>query len=119
MAQCKKIAENRFFKNTKGRFAIVRDLATHQFIIQNFSARNIWIGLQYFCRSKTLKWVDGSDAAESNFSTAQSILKPYWLTASLIRQHTFPHDFFAAHKGTNRLPCNLPVCKGAPAAFAL
>lgn len=62
------LAEKSFFKNTQGRLAIVRDLATHQFILRNFTADNYWIGLQYFCGTRTLKWVDGTDATQSKFS---------------------------------------------------
>ncbi len=67
-AHAKELAENRFFKNTRGRLATVKDLATHQFILRNFSAKNYWIGLQYFCGTRSLKWVDGSDGSQTNFS---------------------------------------------------
>lgn len=62
------LADKSYFKDTQGRLAIVGDLATHQFILRNFSARNFWIGLQYFCSTRTLKWVDGTNAAQSKFS---------------------------------------------------
>lgn len=65
-------AQKKFFKGTQGRLAVAKDLATHQFILRNFSARNFWIGLQYFCGSQTLKWVDGTNAAQSNFSAWDS-----------------------------------------------
>ena len=65
-------AGKKFLKNTQGRLAIIRGLATHQFILQHFSAQNFWIGLQYFCGSRTLKWVDGTDATQSKFSAWDS-----------------------------------------------
>ena len=45
-----------------------KNLETHQFIMRNFKASNYWIGLQYFCGSQSLKWVDGTDAEQSGFS---------------------------------------------------
>lgn len=61
-------AEEKKFKNTRGRLAVIRDLATHQFIINKFSADDIWIGLQYFCETQTLRWVDGTYITESDFT---------------------------------------------------
>ncbi len=61
-------AQKRFYKNTKGRLAVVKDLATHQFITRNFRGPNIWIGLQYSCRSETLTWVDGTEITGSSFT---------------------------------------------------
>lgn len=66
------LAEEKIFNNTRGRLAIVRDLDTHQFILRNFLGKNYWIGLQYFCNSRALKWVDGTDAAQSKFSAWDS-----------------------------------------------
>lgn len=64
----KDLAEKNFYKETQGRLAIIKDITTHQFILQSFSAQNYWIGLQYFCNSETLTWIDGTDATNSNFS---------------------------------------------------
>ncbi|MCF6196911.1 MAG: C-type lectin domain-containing protein [Emcibacter sp.] len=64
----KALAEKQFFKGTRGRLAIIKDLDTHQFLLRNFSAKNYWIGLQYFCNTQTLKWVDGTDATRSKFT---------------------------------------------------
>ncbi len=61
-------AQKKIFKNTQGRLAIIKNLATHQFILRNFKSKNYWIGLQYFCNSKTLKWVDGSGVSGSDFT---------------------------------------------------
>ena len=68
----KKLADKTYFKNAQGRLAIIRDLETHRFLLQNFSSRNYWIGLQYFCGSKKLTWVDGTDATQSKFSAWDS-----------------------------------------------
>lgn len=67
-ANAKKLAESRYYKNTQGRLAIVNNIATHQFISRQFKGDYFWIGLQYFCKSKTLIWIDGSDATKSGFS---------------------------------------------------
>ncbi|PCJ44709.1 MAG: hypothetical protein COA81_00075 [Alphaproteobacteria bacterium] len=64
----KALAEKQYFKDTRGRLAIIKDLDTHQFLLQNFSAKNYWIGLQYFCNTQTLKWVDGTNATRSKFT---------------------------------------------------
>ncbi|HEC00162.1 MAG TPA: C-type lectin domain-containing protein [Sphingomonadales bacterium] len=66
--EAKALAEKQYFKNTRGRLAIIKDLDTHQFLLRNFSAKNYWIGLQYFCNTQTLKWVDGTDATRSQFT---------------------------------------------------
>lgn len=68
----KELANKRYFKNAQGRLAIIRDLETHHFILRNFSSQNYWIGLQYFCSSKKLTWVDGTDATPSKFSAWDS-----------------------------------------------
>jgi len=61
-------AERKYFKNTRGRLAVIKNLATHQFILHNFKGNNIWIGLQYLCGNKVLKWVDGTYIKKSDFS---------------------------------------------------
>ncbi|VAX06338.1 hypothetical protein MNBD_ALPHA03-135 [hydrothermal vent metagenome] len=72
-------AQKRFYKNTKGRLAVVKDIATHQFITRNFRGPNIWIGLQYACGSKTLTWVDGTKITESSFTA----WAPQWARTSV------------------------------------
>jgi len=62
------LAEKLYFKNTQGRLATVKNLATHQFFIQHFKGNYIWIGLQYFCATQSLKWVDGTILSESDFN---------------------------------------------------
>jgi len=61
-------AQNKFFKNTQGRLAVIKNLATHQFILRSFKGNYIWIGLQYLCRDKALKWVDGTYIKKSDFT---------------------------------------------------
>ena len=68
----KALAEKQFFKGAQGHLATVKDIETHQFILRHFSGSNYWIGLQYFCASETLKWVDGTDATQSSFSAWDS-----------------------------------------------
>ncbi len=63
-----KEAATKFFKNTQGRLATIKNLETHQFILRNFKAKDFWIGLQYYCGSGSLIWVDGTDATKSGFS---------------------------------------------------
>ena len=59
----------RIFKETRGQLATVKDLATHQFILRNFSAAHtFWIGLEYSCKTRQLKWVDDSYVTQSSFS---------------------------------------------------
>ncbi len=66
--EAKILAEKRSYKNTQGRLAIIKDLPTHHFLLRNFLSENYWIGLQYFCGSNKLLWVDGTDATQSKFS---------------------------------------------------
>ncbi len=62
-------AQKRVFKNVQGHLATVKDLATHQFILRHFSSPEpFWIGLQYFCSTETLKWVDGTIITKAGFS---------------------------------------------------
>jgi len=65
-------AERKIYKGVRGRLGTIKNLDTHQFLIRTFKADNYWIGLQYFCASQSLKWVDGSDATKSNFSAWDS-----------------------------------------------
>jgi len=64
----KEHAERKQFKKTFGRLALVKDAATHDFIIKHFKAKFFWIGLQYFCSSQTLRWTDGTIVTRENFS---------------------------------------------------
>ena len=65
----KEYVSEKVFKKTPGQLATVKDLATHQFIIRHFSApQPFWIGLEYNCKSRKLKWVDDSYVTQSSFS---------------------------------------------------
>ena len=64
----KRYAEKKQFKKTSGRLALVKNAATHDFIIKHFKAKYFWIGLQYFCRSQTLRWIDGTIVSKADFS---------------------------------------------------
>ena len=66
--QANELAQKHLFRTTQGRLAVIKDLATHQFILRNFKALNFWIGLQYFCGTQTLKWVDEDTISETDFT---------------------------------------------------
>lgn len=62
-------AGEKFLKKTQGQLATVKNLATHQFIIRHFSApQPFWIGLEYVCKTRQLKWVDDSYLTQASFS---------------------------------------------------
>ncbi|WP_168190280.1 C-type lectin domain-containing protein [Luteithermobacter gelatinilyticus] len=62
-------SQDLYYKGAQGRLAIIDRPEIHQFIISRFRLPGpTWIGLQYFCRSKQLKWVDNSDASKAKFS---------------------------------------------------
>jgi len=62
-------AQERVFKNAQGHLAIIKNLETHQFILRNFkSPTEFWIGLQYLCPSKSLRWVDGTIISNADFT---------------------------------------------------
>lgn len=72
-------AETKSFKGTQGRLAIVNNLATHQFFTRQFRGEFIWIGLQYFCKTKSLIWVDGSNHDEN---TQFSVWDSQWASGN-------------------------------------
>lgn len=54
-------AEKRVFKGAHGRLAVMRDLATTEWIEANFHPPpTIWIGLRYLCTVHQLQWSDGT-----------------------------------------------------------
>ena len=55
-----KIASGRFFKGVRGRLAVVKTQATHEFLAKHLRPEgSAWIGLRYFCFYKKLMWVTG------------------------------------------------------------
>lgn len=55
-----KRAQQKTYKGARGRLAEIHDLATHQFILENFDIRDqrvdVWIGLRYWCSVRLLQW---------------------------------------------------------------
>jgi hypothetical protein len=52
-------AASRVYKDTKGRLAIVKDQATHEFVMTNLRPNSYaFIGLRYFCKERQLRWVN-------------------------------------------------------------
>lgn len=55
-------AQRLTYKGVHGRLAIVDSPQVHQFLLEKFHyklRKYAWIGLQYHCRSKQLRWSDG------------------------------------------------------------
>lgn len=61
-------AASRVYKGAKGRLAIVKSQATHDFIAEHLQPDYpTWIGLRYMCETHTLVWSDGSNHPASGF----------------------------------------------------
>lgn len=61
-------AAGRAFKGTPGRLAIVRNVETHLFIMQNLRpSEETWIGLRYLCKTRELRWVNGVALKKGEF----------------------------------------------------
>ena len=55
-------AEKQFYKGIRGRLAVIKTRATHEFLQKNLGITiryESWIGLRYHCSSKKLVWVTG------------------------------------------------------------
>ena len=61
----------------EGRLAVVKDGATHYFLLLNFERMQkarMWIGLTAECREKAeLSWIDETPLAETNFRAWSSV----------------------------------------------
>jgi hypothetical protein len=58
--EAKALAQTRAYKGARGRLAIVKTKETNDFIIKNLQPQDgTWIGLEYICDLKTLRWVTG------------------------------------------------------------
>jgi hypothetical protein len=56
----KAMAEARTYKGVPGRLAVIKTPETNKFIIKNFEPDDgAWIGLQYLCELRALRWVTG------------------------------------------------------------
>jgi hypothetical protein len=54
------MAQRRVFHGVRGRLAVVKSLAVHEFLMRTFRPDEpAWIGLRYLCREQQLQWVTG------------------------------------------------------------
>ena len=57
-ARARKYAASRIFKGVRGRLAVVKTKRVSDFLRDTFKPeREVWIGLRFFCRTRTLMWV--------------------------------------------------------------
>ena len=62
------LAEERVYKGVRGRLAVVKSNATHEFLMRTFQPEtNVWIGLRYWCLSEKLQDVTGAYLDKSTF----------------------------------------------------
>ena len=60
--EARRLAEKMEHNGIRGRLAMVRDAATHQFLEDNFNVTTpTWIGMRYWCRLQRTKWINGED----------------------------------------------------------
>jgi len=65
-----RLALGRFHKQRRGRLAIIRDQAVHDFLRTTFKPdHEAWIGLRYWCQYKKAMWVDGTQWKRGDFSS--------------------------------------------------
>ena len=77
--EVKKQAEGQVFKGVRGRLAVVDSLEVHEFLLHHFPPdqyRFTWIGLEYLCRKKQLKWSNGQTLERGAFSAWAAKWKP-------------------------------------------
>jgi hypothetical protein len=61
-------AKEREYKGAKGRLAIVKNIATHEFLERTFApGSDVWIGLRYWCQVRKLQWSDGEMVSPGTF----------------------------------------------------
>ena len=66
--QANEEAQARVYKNVRGRLAIIRDSATHQFLATTFRPeQEAWIGLRYWCQLHQAQWTDGKYLSRQDF----------------------------------------------------
>jgi hypothetical protein len=62
------LAQQRVFKNTKGRLAVISDAETHSFLMRTFQPKeNVFTGLRYSCKARKLYWTNGQEMKKSDF----------------------------------------------------
>lgn len=69
------------YKGTNGRLAIVRDVETHEFLLQFPLKAPTWIGLRLDCSTRELYWVDGSTLEKKDFHAWD--LSQWYLTENI------------------------------------
>ena len=63
-----KLAQERVYKGVHGRLAVIRTPDTYYFLLRTFQSRDIaWIGMRYWCATRTLEWVDGQIQTRTDF----------------------------------------------------
>lgn len=71
--EARALAERLTYKGRRGRLAVIPDLDTHTWLAGQFNLAALhwwdsgptWIGLRYWCATRTLAWVNGSTMARS------------------------------------------------------
>lgn len=59
--QAYQLAKQRSYNGVRGRLAVVKSEATHEFLAKIFQPNNFaWIGLRYWCSTHKLQFSDGS-----------------------------------------------------------
>jgi hypothetical protein len=80
--KARELAREQYFKNTRGRLAIIRDKQTHEFIVDTFAKsfrQQAFIGLRYWCKVMRLQWVDGTSPPDNGFAPWN---QPWYRTAN-------------------------------------
>lgn len=68
-AEARALAAGLFFRGVRGRLAIVKSQATHDFLRNHFDLKTeAWIGLRYWCSFRKLQWVDGEMHSRQGFN---------------------------------------------------
>jgi hypothetical protein len=66
--QANEMAQERVYKGARGRLAIIRDSATHQFLASTFHPETeVWVGLRYWCTLHQAQWSDGQNLKTGDF----------------------------------------------------
>lgn len=94
-------AENRKYKKTSGRLAVINRPETHMFIVKNFLfTEDTWLGLRFFCEDSKLEWADGPSHASARFS--------YWHAGAEHTDLSCPETgYLSTHINRNAFDWNL------------
>jgi hypothetical protein len=66
--QANDFARARVFGGARGRLAVIKSVATHDFLKQTFQPQTyVWIGLRYMCANHQLLWANGETFARGDF----------------------------------------------------